>query len=488
MSNFLLSDVLTGTGGVLRGELDATTVFPRLERNSRNVVANDLFIAIHGENFDGHAFVLGAADAGAKAAIVSEVWANEHIDSKLPLIVVDEPIAALQRWASWKRDQMETLVIGITGSIGKTSAKESVTAVLNQRFEVYRSPGNFNSEVGLPLALLEAPLDAQIMVLEMGGAYAFGELALLASIAKPEIGVVTNVFPVHLERMGTMEAIAKTKAELVEALPENGIAVLNGDDPRVRAMAALTGARVITYGLGEGNDIRAEQVTTDGWKGTSFRVTIDGDQNYVKVPFIGAHGVQIALVALAVGNSFGMHISEMVTGLQDPSIQVRLLFVPGPQGSHLIDDTYNASSPSVLSALGVLQEVPASRRIAVLGEMRELGSLSIQEHELVGQRAGDVVDVLVTFGDHARIMAVEALAVAAGDHRAIEVHSFAEEERVALIEFLGRELRQGDVVLLKGSRGLMMEEIVAALRSDTGHPEPDRVQDEHDRTPAVPEA
>lgn len=488
MSNFRLSDVLTGTGGQLRGELAADTIFPELERNSRNVARNDLFIAIKGENFDGHDFVFAAADAGAGAAIVSEAWATDHPDTPLPLIVVDAPITALQRWASWTRDQMVTLVIGITGSIGKTSAKESITAVLNQRYEVYRSPGNFNSEVGLPLALLEAPLDAQIMVLEMGGAYAFGELALLASIAKPEIGVVTNVYPVHLERMGTLEAIAETKAELVDAIPETGVVVLNGDDRRVRAMAERTSARVITYGLEEGNDIRAEAVTTDGWKGTSFRVTIEGDQNYVKVPFIGAHGVQIALVALAVGYSFGMHISEMITGLQDPSIQVRLLFVPGPRGSHLIDDTYNASSPSVLSALGVLQEVPATRRIAVLGEMRELGSLSVQEHELVGQRAGDVVDMLVTFGEQARIMADEAMIVARSDRRDLTVRSFAESERNALIEFLQQELRQGDVVLLKGSRGLLMEDVVSAIRSDTGHAEPTDASEGNDETAAVTEA
>ena len=489
MSNFRLSDVLAGTEGTVRGELASDTVFPELERNSRNVGRRDLFIAIKGEHFDGHDFVPAAFDAGAAAAIVSEAWADAHPEIAQPLIVVDEPIAALQRWATWKRDQMETLVIGITGSVGKTSAKESVTAVLSQRYEVYRSPGNFNSELGLPLALLEAPMDAQIMVLEMGGAYAFGELALLAGIAKPEIGVVTNVYPVHIERMGSLEAIAKTKAELVESLPETGIAVLNGDDFRVRAMAERTKARVVTFGLEEGNDVRAEAVTTDGWKGTSFRVTIEGEHNYVKVPFIGAHGVQIALVALAVGYSFGMHVSEMILGLQDPSIQVRLLFVPGPRGSHLIDDTYNASSPSVLSALGVLQEVPATRRIAVLGEMRELGDLSEEEHRLVGQRAGDVVDMLITFGDEARIMAEEAMTVARGDGRELIVHSYAEDEREAMTDFLANELRQGDVVLLKGSRGLLMENIVAALRSDTNSAEPgDDTSSSATESNAVPEA
>jgi UDP-N-acetylmuramoyl-tripeptide--D-alanyl-D-alanine ligase len=466
MSNFRLSDVLTGTGGILRGDLPGDTIFPALERNSRNVGRRDLFIAIKGEKFDGHSFVPDAFASGANAAIVSESWASTHPEIERPLIVVDDTTVALQRWAEWKRDQNEPLVIGITGSIGKTSAKESISAVLGQRFSVYKSPGNFNSELGLPLAILEAPDDVQIMVLEMGGAYAFGELALLASIAKPHIGVVTNVYPVHLERMGSLEAIAETKAELVEAIPPAGVVVLNRDDFRVHAMAERTEARVVTYGLDAAADIRADDVSTDGWNGTTFAVTIEGERNFVKVPFIGAHGVYIALVALAVGYSFDMHLSEMIQGLQDPTIQVRLLFVPGPRGAQLIDDTYNASSPSVLSALGVLKEVPAQRRIGVLGEMRELGHLSEEEHRLVGQRASDVVDLLVTYGANARVLAEEAAKTARDAGRALPIVSFDEEQRAELMAYLNEELRQGDVVLLKGSRGLEMERIVTALRTD----------------------
>lgn len=465
MTNFRLSDVLSGTGGTLRGDLPPDTVFPTLERNSRNVGRRDLFIAIRGEKFDGHDFVTGAFAAGAAAAIVSEGWAEAHPDAA-PVIVVDDTTSALQRWAEWKRDQNGPLVIGITGSIGKTSAKESIAAVLSQRFSVYKSPGNFNSELGLPLAILEAPDDVQIMVLEMGGAYAFGELALLARIAKPHIGVVTNVYPVHIERMGSLEAIAQTKAELVESIPPTGVVVLNEDDFRVRAMAERTEARLITYGLDEKADIRADAVTTDGWKGTSFAVTIEGERNFVKVPFIGSHGVYIALVALAVGYSFDMHLSEMIHGLQDPSIQVRLLFVPGPRGSQLIDDTYNASSPSVLSALGVLKEVPARRRIGVLGEMRELGPLAEEEHRLVGQRAADVVDLLVTYGAYGRVLADEAAATARDAGKALTIVSFDEAERDELVAYLDSALQEGDVVLLKGSRGLEMERIVTALRSD----------------------
>ncbi|MDQ4099201.1 MAG: UDP-N-acetylmuramoyl-tripeptide--D-alanyl-D-alanine ligase [Chloroflexota bacterium] len=467
MTAWSLADVLAGTGGTLRGELHPETTFPRLQRDSRTVEAGDLFIAIRGEQHDGHDFVAGAAVRGGAAAIVAERWAAEHADAGLPLIVVDEPITALQRWAAWRRKRLNVRVVGVTGSVGKTSAKEAIAAVLAQRFRVYRSPGNYNNEIGLPLSLLEAPDDSEVLVLEMGGAYAFGELTLLASIAQPTVGVVTNVYPVHLERMGSIEAIARTKAELVEALPADGIAVLNGDDARVRAMATGVRGRVITYGLDQSNDIRADSVTTEGLEGTTFWVTIEGDRLYLKVPFVGAHGVLIALVAIAVGHSFGMHISEMLVGLKDPSVQVRLLFVPGPRGAQLIDDTYNASTPSVLSALALLSDLRGrGRRVAVLGDMRELGPVAEEEHRVVGRRAGEVADLLVTYGEMARLIATEAQAMPRPDDAPLQVRSFQLDERRPLVDFLQGELGNGDIVLLKGSRGLQMEQFVAALRAD----------------------
>jgi len=478
MIRYRLKDVLAGTQGELRGTVPSNLVFPRFERDARKIQQGDLYIAIKGESFDGNDFTPDAHAHGAAAAIVSRDWADAHLDIGLPLIVVDDTIVALQRWAKWRRDRLDLTVVGVTGSIGKTSAKESIAAVLGQTHRVYRSPGSYNNEIGLPYSLLEAPEETEVMVLEMGGAYAFGELTLLAGIAEPQVGVVTNVHPVHLERMGTIEAIAETKTELVRALPADGIAVLNGDDHRVRAMAGRTQARVLFYGLGEENDVRADTVTTDGLKGTSFWLTIEGERYFVKVPFVGAHGVQVALVALATGHAFGMHISEMLAGLQDPGTQVRLLFAPGPAGSELIDDTYNASTPSVLSALGLLEDIPARRRIAVLGEMRELGRISEDEHRVVGRRAGAIVDILITYGDAARVVAEEA-GLMASDDRQIVIHSFPEGEKDAIVALLRAELRRGDVALFKGSRGLAMETLVQDLRADVGSPpEMDRDHEE----------
>lgn len=468
MTRYRLKDVLAGTEGELRGNVPTGLVFTRFERDARRIQPGDLYIAVRGERFDGSDFTPDAAAHGAAAAIVSREWADTNLAIDLPLIVVEDTNLALQRWAKWRRDRIDVTVIGVTGSIGKTSAKESIAAVLGQIQRVYKSPGSYNNEIGLPYSVLEAPDDTQTMVLEMGGAYAFGELTLLASIAQPQVGVVTNVYPVHLERMGSIEAIAETKSELVRALPADGIAVLNGDDERVRAMADKTSARVVFYGLGPGNHVRADSVTTDGLKGTGFWLTIEDDRYFVKVPFVGAHGVQVALVALAVGYAFGMHISEMLVGLQDPGTQVRLLYAPGPNGSELIDDTYNASTPSVLSALGLLEDISARRRIAVLGEMREMGRISEDEHRVVGRRAGAIADLLITYGDAARVVADEARLMA-GSNRSITVHSFPEGEKDAIVALLESELRSGDVVLLKGSRGLAMETIVRDLRTDVHH-------------------
>lgn len=467
MSRYALRDVLAGTGGEWRGDLPGDHVFSTLQRDARRVRPGDLYLAVRGERFDGNTFTRDAAERGAAAAIVTREWADAQSTLPLPVVVVEDTIEALQRWATWRRERLDAIVVGITGSIGKTSAKESIAAVIGRSRKTYRSPGSYNNEIGLPLSLLEADDDVRAIVLEMGGAYAFGEITMLAGIAKPQIGVVTNVHPVHLERMGTIEAIAQTKTELPAAIPADGITVLNGDDPRVRAMAEATPARVLLYGMGAHNHVRAHSITTDGLKGSTFWLTVDGDRNFVRVPFVGGPGVQVALVALAVGYALGLHISEMLDALQDPAIQVRLLFAPGPEGSELIDDTYNASTPSVLSALSLLEEVPAQRRIAVLGDMRELGRNSDDEHRIVGQRAAAVVDMLVTYGESARIVAEEA-AMIEQDRTRLRVRSFAEAEKDSLVAMLREELRKGDIVLVKGSRGLEMETIVQRLRSDVG--------------------
>ena len=442
-----LDEVLAASGGTLAGTLPETTVFPRVEPDPGRVTPGDLFVAVPGERVDGHEFAVVAALRGAAAALVTRSWADGLRELPLPLVVVeDTPIEALQRIAAARRATLDATVVGITGSVGKTSTKDAIAAVAARRFRTFRSPGNRNNELGLPLSLLEADTRAEVLVLELGGAFAVGEIELLARIARPQIAVVTNVHPVHLERMGSLEAIAETKAELVDAVPADGVAVLNGDDARVRAMASRSAGRVVTYGIGAANEIRAEDVRLHGLDGCSFQAHVGDDAAHARLPLVGGHAVQLALAALAVGHVLGLALAEMLPALEDPSIQTRLRRVPGPRGSLLIDDTYNSSPPSVLSALELLETAEATRRIAVLGDMLELGALSEQEHATIGREAARVADLVVTYGDLAT----------QGRH-------FAPEERTELIDFLGAELREGDLVLVKGSRALRMEEIVEAL-------------------------
>jgi UDP-N-acetylmuramoyl-tripeptide--D-alanyl-D-alanine ligase len=446
------------------GELPPETIFRWIERNSKAVHPGDLFIAVRGERLDGHQFIEDAAEHGAVAALVRSDRVASLPRAPIPLILVDEPVAALQRLAAARRARLGVTVVGITGSIGKTSTKEVVAGVLAQKFTTYRNPGNMNSEIGLPLSILEVEPGTEVAVLEMGGAYAFGELALLAEIAKPKVGVVTNVHPVHLERMGTIEAIAQTKSELVQAVPPDGVAVLNGDDHRVRAMAPLSAGPVLTFGVGFDNDLWADAIETQGLDGTSFTAHVDGVAYPVQTSLRGRHAVDLALAAIGVGLAMGMSMDEILPGFAQPDMQVRLLILDGPRCSRLIDDTYNASAPSVISALGVLAETPAQRRIAVLGDMRELGAASLEQHVAVGRQAALVVDHLVTFGELARVIGESYReAWAAIDAPNGNVTSFGLDERAELVAFLLDLLQDGDIVLLKGSRGLTMENIVAAL-------------------------
>jgi UDP-N-acetylmuramoyl-tripeptide--D-alanyl-D-alanine ligase len=469
MTPLSLESVLAGTGAVVRGQLPDETTFASIERDARQAQPGDLYLAVRGERFDGHDFVADAAAHGAIAALVRRKWADAHPEAPIPLLIVDEPVSALQQLAAWWRNRLDDLiVVGITGSVGKTSTKEVIASVLARSRPTYRSPGNLNTEIGLPLSLLEVTPEHGAAVLEMGGAYAFGEIRLLAEIARPEIGVVTNIHPVHLERMGSIEAIAETKAELIDSIPSDGWSILNGDDHRVRDMARRSKGRVLTYGLGTGNDVRASEVESQGLEGTAFWLHLGDESTRIKVPLLGGHAVELALAAIAVGHAIGMDLADMLLGLAEPGVQIRLLVLPGPNGSQMIDDTYNASTPSMMSALGLLEAMNPRRAIAVLGDMRELGEVTEQEHVTVGRRAGEVADLVVTFGDLARTMAREAATTDGRfDAGPPVVTSFGLEQRDELIEYLLRELREGDVVLLKGSRGLQMETIVERLSDES---------------------
>ena len=448
--------------------------------DSRLVSPGALFVALKGEREDGHDFVADAFERGAIAAIVerkldvgcaswdtrrrpSELQTSDvkrQISSlQLPIcFIVADSLKALQQLAAYWRGKHDPRVVGITGSVGKTTTKEVIYGVLSQRFRTLKSEGNYNNEIGLPLTLLKLEPSYERVVLEMA-MYDLGEIAELAAIARPHIGVVTNVGPTHLERLGTIERIARAKTELVEALPDEGVAVLNGDDHWVRAMATKTRAKVFFYGLDPSCDLWADRVESHGLEGIRFRFHYGPETIYAKVPMLGRHSVHTALAAASVGLIEGQSWEEIMAGLRGAS-QLRLLVVSGVQGTTILDDTYNASPTSTIAALNLLEELDG-RKIAVLGDMLELGALEEEGHRKVGRRAMDVVAVLITVGERGRLIAEEALACGMEGEKVFIMQN--NEEAIACLREI---VTPGDIILVKGSRGMKMEEIVEAMTNE----------------------
>jgi UDP-N-acetylmuramoyl-tripeptide--D-alanyl-D-alanine ligase len=292
------------------------------------------------------------------------------------------------------------------------------------------------------------------------GMYDLGEIYSLCQLAHPNVGLVTNVGPTHLERLGSIERIAQAKRELVEALPANGIAILNADDPRVLSMAQHTQAEVFTYGLSEQATLRAEEISSHGLNGIQFVLHYQGEALHVKVPLLGRHSVHTALAATAIGLSQGLHWDEIVPGLQDAKAQVRLIAVPGPNNSLILDDTYNANADSSIAALNLLQELEAQRKIAVLGDMAELGTFEEEGHRKVGRRAAEVIDLLVTVGPKSKLIAEEAIAAGLQAD-----HGICLTDTQSALTYLKTIIQTGDTVLIKGSRSLAMESIVSSLQT-----------------------
>jgi UDP-N-acetylmuramoyl-tripeptide--D-alanyl-D-alanine ligase len=460
-------DVLTGTAGTLYRQPGDIVVrlsparFSRVGIDSRTIEPGDLFVAVQGEVQDGHRFVLDAARHGAAGAIVTRGRAAEFAPAApdLALIEVAEPLAALSALAAYWRRKFTIPVVGITGSVGKSSTKELAAGVLGTRLSVLKSPKSYNNEYGLPLSVLLITPDTEVAVLEMG-TYGPGELTALSKIARQTIAAVTNVGYTHLERMGTRDVIAQAKGELVAALPPNGVAVLNGDDPRVRPMAELTQARTIFYGQGDACALRATDVADHGLAGLSFTLTWQGEALRLdRIPLRGAHSVYTALTAAGIALAVGLPFADVVEGLRREYAPVRLVVVPGRNGATIIDDSYNAAPESALAALAILAATPSRRRLAILGDMLELGAYEEEGHRIVGRRAAELVDELLTIGPRARFIADEARR---SGLPAKAIASFDRKDDV--VAALAPHLGEGDTVLIKGSRGLALEDVVAALR------------------------
>lgn len=420
--------------------------------DSRSVSPGDLFFAIQGENHDGHAYVNAAFEKGAVGAVVSDVI----VAPRGPVLQVLDTLAALQILGLWARRRWAKPVVAVTGSAGKTTTKDAIAEMLSTRFEVGKTAGNLNNHLGVPLSLLRMPEEAEVGVMELGMNHA-GEIRALATLAEPQIGVVTNVGYAHIEAFESIDAIALAKRELIESLPPDGVAVLNADDPRVVAFRDVFAGRVVTYGLSEEAELRADDVEIQP-EGVAFAV--NGVQFRSALP--GRHGVLNILAALAVATLFEIELSTL-----QPAVS-RL--APGPmrgarrqwRGVIILDDCYNSNPSAARFMIDVLKNEPAKRRIAVLGEMLELGNWAENLHAEVGEYAANAgIDVIIGIRGVGR-----ALADAAAQHKAAagqEIYFFEEPEAAG--RFLGQYVRAGDAILFKGSRGTHVERALAAMES-----------------------
>jgi len=443
--------------------------------DSREAKPGTVFFAFQGEQVDGHDYVADALARGASAAVIARDVAVDATvldvanvpSAQLPavplLIRVPDVRVALQNAARFWRAQFQPRVMGITGSVGKTTTKEIVTHVLESRYRVLSSTDSFNNEIGLPLTILQLTDAHDYLVQEMG-MYVPGDIKFLADIAQPHIGIITNVEAVHAERAGRIENIALGKRELVEALPADGVAILNYDDRRVRAMAEHTLARVFFYGFSSQADLWVDEVESLGLAGIRLRMHYGDEQLYIKVPLLGRHSAHTVLRATAAGLVAGLDWQDIVEGLRAPATQLRLVAVSGPRDSLILDDTYNASPPSVLAALNLMRDLqsdedqPVGRKIAVLGDMLELGAYEETGHLKVGCRAASVVQELVVVGE-----LVHHLARGAELCGLDREHIHTVPDSAAAVALLCSLLQPKDVILVKGSRALKMETVVTAL-------------------------
>src|SRR6184192_640804 len=453
--NFLtLSQIAQFAGGSLSAG-DARVVIKKVSTDSRTLKPGELFVALRGENFDGHNFIESAAKAGATGAIVESTW-NRKISNNFAVIQTKDTLQAYQDLAANYRKSLMLKVVAITGSNGKTSTKDFTAAVLAHRFRVTKTEGNFNNHVGLPRTILEATSADEIGVWEIGMNHP-GEIATLAKVAAPDVAIITNIGVAHIEFMGSRKKIAEEKGALADAVGPEGTVILNADDPFTKDIATRTRGKVILAGTTTGT-IQAAEISQSG-TGTDFTILEAAHRCRAQLPVPGLHMVQNALLAVTAGRVFGVSLEECAAGLAAAPLAKARLQIKKFGGVEFIDDSYNANPDSMKAALRTLAELPAEgQRIAVLGEMRELGDESERGHREVGEMAAALkVDHLIAIGNVAA--GIADAAKQAGLENSSTVASTAEAA-----ELLAGIATPGDLVLIKGSRLARTEQVIEAFR------------------------
>jgi UDP-N-acetylmuramoyl-tripeptide--D-alanyl-D-alanine ligase len=450
-----LADVV---GGELLSEDAAGRMLDRVTIDSRDAGPGALFVALPGSRTDGHRFVGAAIAAGAAGALISDAYGDE-LSAGAPAVVVDDPSDALLGLGVWVRDTVDPLVIAVTGSNGKTTTKDLIAAAGAGR-RLVANQGSFNNELGVPLTCCRMEPGTELLVCELG-MRGTGQIAELTGLLRPKIGVITSVAAVHLELLGSLEAIADAKAELIEGLPPDGVAVLAADDPRVAAMATRTPARVVTFGQSPAAEWRARDVVLDDDARATFALDSPAGSATVRVPVPGLHNVGNALAALAAAVEAGVDLDAAVAGLERAAVSPWRLQLEHIDGVRVLNDAYNANPTSTIAALRTLAHLPTrGRRLAVLGTMAEIGETSVSEHRRVGAEVAALgIDALIVVGTHAAAIRAGAdLADPAGADR-----RWAVDDVDGAVALLASEVRGGDVVLVKASRSAALEGVVTRL-------------------------
>jgi UDP-N-acetylmuramoyl-tripeptide--D-alanyl-D-alanine ligase len=440
------------------GQFEPSAVATGYSIDSRTLEPDDLFFAVRGERLDGHDYVEGALQKGAVAAVIEKEQAGQFA-SHARLLIVEDTLIALQTLGAAVRRLWGKPLIGVTGSAGKTTTKETIAHVLGTRQTVLKSLGNLNNHFGMPLQLLKLEPEHETAVIEMGMSHA-GEITALAKLAQPDCGVVTMVAPVHLEFFESIAGIARAKYELIESLSPGGIAVLNADDEYVSQFGRDFHGRVVTFGRHASADVSAQNLESRGSEGSAFDIVADGQRAQALLPLLGEHNIYNALAAVAVGLQYGVPLDMAADALAALSAGDKRGEILKVNGATLINDCYNSNPKALDSMVGSLPKIPAERRIVVAGEMLELGSSGEQMHRECGRRMAESgVDLLIGV----RGLAKAIVEGARGSGLKAEFVTTPEEAG----EWLKRELRPGDVVLLKASRGVRLERALQVLTGET---------------------
>jgi len=464
LKGYKVRELIEATSGrIIQG--NQNSIINRISIDSRTLVPGDLFFAIIGTHFDGHNFIIEAFNKGASGAVVCKdigsLFQKEEIDKNKIIIEVKDTLSALQDWANYYKNKFKTFNICITGSNGKTTTKEIIAHILSQKFPLLKTSGNYNNEIGIPLTLLQLNDLHKILVIEMG-MRGLGEIKILTNFVPPDLTVITNIGEAHIGLLGSKDNIFRAKSELLQSLNQNGIAVLNSDDPYfLKMLEIVKGKKVITFGLENRSDIMACNIRMIGDRGMKFTLKIkDVEDREIFFPLLGRYNIYNALAASAVAFALEVESDLIEKGLTtfkplDMHMQLNNFY----NGIKILNDSYNASPLSVKKALETLAEVAQGhRKIAILGDMLELGEKTDFYHKEIGREVAKLsIDTLITLGKGGRIIAQSFLENGA---KKDQVFSFEKNEKKYLTKKLWDLLRPGDFVLLKGSREMQMEEIL----------------------------